>query len=175
MKTINGGASQECQYFYSESHFPFFQQKKALLDPPCFLITFHHHHCHRHHRHHHHHHHPINLTLLEAMSETDRWVWMVSSWSRHQSSSSNVSPARWVLFLGTSGRTKTDESSEKFRTAFDLTLSFLENHVAIIFSANFILKKPCLKVQNMQTNFFGLKMSHPAPLHWNFPKIHPFC
>ena len=23
------------------------------------------------------------LTLLEAMSETDRWVWMVSSWSRH--------------------------------------------------------------------------------------------
>ena len=38
------------------------------------------------------------LTLLEAMSETDRWVWIVSSWSRHQSSSSRVSPARWTTF-----------------------------------------------------------------------------
>ena len=31
------------------------------------------------------------LTLLLAMSDTERWVWIVSSWSRHQSSSSRVS------------------------------------------------------------------------------------
>ena len=30
-------------------------------------------------------------TLLLAMSDTERWVWMVSNWSRHQSSSSSVS------------------------------------------------------------------------------------
>ena len=30
-------------------------------------------------------------TLLEAMSETDLWVWIVSNWSRHQSNSSKVS------------------------------------------------------------------------------------
>ena len=30
-------------------------------------------------------------TLLLAMSDTDLWVWIVSSWSRHQSSSSSVS------------------------------------------------------------------------------------
>lgn len=32
-------------------------------------------------------------TLLEAISLTERWVWMVSSWSKHQSSSSRVSRA----------------------------------------------------------------------------------
>ena len=32
-----------------------------------------------------------DFTLLDAMWETDLWVWMVSSWSRHQSSSSRVS------------------------------------------------------------------------------------
>jgi len=32
-------------------------------------------------------------TLLEAISLTERWVWMVSSWSKHQSSSSRVSTA----------------------------------------------------------------------------------
>ena len=42
--------------------------------------------------------HVIGPTLLEAMSETDRWVWIVSNWSRHQSSSSNVSPARWTFY-----------------------------------------------------------------------------
>lgn len=31
------------------------------------------------------------LTLLDAISETDRWVWIVSSWSKHQSNSSRVS------------------------------------------------------------------------------------
>ena len=38
---------------------------------------------------------PLSLayppTLLLAMSDTERCVWMVSSWSRHQSSSSSVS------------------------------------------------------------------------------------
>ena len=33
----------------------------------------------------------LKLTLLEAISETDLWVWIVSSWSRHQSNSSRVS------------------------------------------------------------------------------------
>ena len=33
----------------------------------------------------------VLFTLLEAMWDTDRWVWIVSSWSRHQSSSSRVS------------------------------------------------------------------------------------
>lgn len=32
-------------------------------------------------------------TLLEAISLTERCVWMVSSWSKHQSSSSSVSSA----------------------------------------------------------------------------------
>lgn len=32
-------------------------------------------------------------TLSDAMSETERWVWMVSNWSKHQSSSSIVSTA----------------------------------------------------------------------------------
>ena len=32
------------------------------------------------------------------MSDTERCVWMVSSWSRHQSSSSSVSPARRSRF-----------------------------------------------------------------------------
>ena len=31
------------------------------------------------------------FTLVEAMSATERWVWMLSSCSRHQSSSSRVS------------------------------------------------------------------------------------
>ena len=36
------------------------------------------------------------LTLLDAMSLTDRWVWMVSSCSMHQSSSSRVSIASFM-------------------------------------------------------------------------------
>ena len=36
------------------------------------------------------------LTLLDAMSLTERCVWIVSNWSRHQSSSSSVSTASRV-------------------------------------------------------------------------------
>ena len=36
----------------------------------------------------------------------------------------------WLTHLGTDGHTKTDETSEKFQTAFDPPPSFLENHVA---------------------------------------------
>ncbi len=39
------------------------------------------------------------LTLVLARSETLRWVWMDSSWSRHQSSSSRVSRASRMFRL----------------------------------------------------------------------------
>ena len=42
------------------------------------------------------------LTLLEAISETERCVCIVSSWSKHQSSSSSVSTA--VRIKVSSGR-----------------------------------------------------------------------
>ena len=46
--------------------------------------------------------------------------------------------------------------------------SISENHI-VSFSPNFMLKKACLKVQNLQYNFLDWKRA-PHP----FPKIHPF-
>ena len=40
----------------------------------------------------------IRLNLDVAMSPTDRWDWIVSSWSRHQSNSSSVSIASRLLW-----------------------------------------------------------------------------
>ena len=54
-----------------------------------------------------------------------------------------------VSSIGTDAVTKKDEFSDKFQTVFDSCPSFLKNHVAIFF-LNFVLKKPCLKVQNTQ-------------------------
>ena len=53
---------------------------------------------------------------------------------------------------GTDDATKTDEFLEKIQTAFDPSPSFSENHITIFF-VNFMLKKPCLKVQNLQHKF----------------------
>lgn len=39
-------------------------------------------------------------TLLDAISLTDRWICIVSSWSRHQSNSSKVSWAHWIAGSG---------------------------------------------------------------------------
>ena len=72
--------------------------------------------------------------------------------------------------LGTDVGTKTDEFLEKFQTAFD-PLSFSENHDAFFF-ANVMLKKPSLKVKNLQNYFFELKMTPLPPAFAIFPEIH---
>lgn len=43
---------------------------------------------------------PLIITLEEAISDTDRWVWMVSNCSRHQSNSSKVSTATLIISSG---------------------------------------------------------------------------
>lgn len=44
-------------------------------------------------------------TLVEAISLTERCVWMVSSWSKHQSSSSSVSRAScWYCWSDSAAR-----------------------------------------------------------------------
>ena len=51
--------------------------------------------------------------------------------------------------------TKTDEFSEKSLTAFDLF------EKSFYFFFNFMLKKPCLKVQNLQNKFLDWKWPLP--------------
>ena len=57
--------------------------------------------------------------------------------------------------------TKTDEFSEKFQTAFDPHPPFLENLLQLF---SFMFKKPPLKVQNLQHDFFDEPPHPPAPL-----------
>ena len=53
--------------------------------------------------------------------------------------------------LGTGGVSKTDEFSEKFQTTFDPPPHFRK--IMLQLCSNFMLKKPCLKVQNLQREF----------------------
>ena len=75
--------------------------------------------------------------------------------------------------LGRSDATRTDEFSVKFQRAFDLPPSSTKNQIAIFFLPNSMLINTCFKVQNLQYNFFGLKMNTPLPFG-TFPKINPF-
>ena len=61
---------------------------------------------------------------------------------------------------------KTDEFSEKFQTAFDPPPSFSENYFAI-FSEN-VQKRPFIKVQNLQFNFWIENDLPPLELFRNF-------
>ena len=67
---------------------------------------------------------------------------------------------------GLGGATKTDELSEKFQTAFDPPPPHLVGKSCCkFFSSNFMLKKPCLNVQNL--GIFGLKMTPPPLGHFS--------
>ena len=57
----------------------------------------------------------------------------------------------WVYVnLGTNGVIKTDEFSEKFETAVDPPLIFGFSEIMLQICINFMLKKLCLKVQNLR-------------------------
>ncbi len=64
---------------------------------------------------------PALLTLLVAMSETDLCVWIVSSWSRHQSSSSRVSMAARMKF--SSGKKNRKNNCPHTGTLFSLSFT----------------------------------------------------
>ena len=74
-----------------------------------------------------------------------------------------MSPTFWRTTLGTDAATKTDEFSEKLQKAFAPTPTHFRKIILKI-SHSFTLKKPGLKVRNLQQKKnFG-----------TFPKIHPF-
>ena len=68
------------------------------------------------------------------------------------------------------GASKMDEFSEKFQKVFDLTPSPHFGKIMLHFFI-FMLKKPCLKVKNLQHKFLDWKC--PPPFG-TFPKLHLF-
>ena len=68
----------------------------------------------------------------------------------------SVSPTFWRTTLGTDAATKTDEFSEKFQKAFAPTPTHFRKIILKI-SHSFTLKKPCLKVPNLQYKFLDWK------------------
>ena len=70
-------------------------------------------------------------TLFDAMSDTDRWVCMFSSWSKHQSNSSKVSTAVRIYV----------SSSRKWNERFYISCILLRIFQIIVTSMAFIKRQ----------------------------------
>ena len=77
-----------------------------------------------------------------------------------------------LCYTKTDAIIKTDEFRKSSKQHLTHPPPFLENHVAISFS-NFMLKKPCLKVQICRIHFW-IENDSPPPFGI-FLKIHWFC
>lgn len=100
-------------------------------------------------------------TLFEAISDTERCVWIVSSWSRHQSSSLSVSSAHWVTSSGSEilwsgGRLATGRWWLSFGDKLAIAMRFartLRKLAKICANGVTIKSSPCLKIYSFN-HFF---------------------